>query len=308
MVALAATGWGLWPLFLRHAEGGGQAGQAGQAGSAIPPSLEAAVAMALLTGMAGALVLRDRLSVRATRSDWIKIGFLGVADALNVILFFAAYQRTSVAIAVLTHYLTPVLVALAAPVFLGEPWRRRTFLAVLVSFGGLVLLLAPGLASSLASEHGGPAAGHAADLVGAALGAASAVFYASNVIVSKKLVPVFSGSEMAFYHGLLAVPLLVALVPQHAWHGVWQSAWHDAPGRGLAWLLAGSVLSGALSGLLFVWGLRRVCASHASHLTLIEPLVATLVAGFAFGERLGAGTLAGGVLILIGAALAVTGR
>ena len=160
MVALAAFGWGTWPLFLRHAEEGGQAG-------GIPPSLEAAVAMALLTLMAGALVLRDRLRVRATRGDWMKIAFLGVADALNVILFFAAYQRTSVAIAVLTHYLTPVLVALAAPVFLGEPRRRLTFVAVFASFGGLLLLLAPWSATR-----------HAGDLVGAGLGAASALFYA----------------------------------------------------------------------------------------------------------------------------------
>ena len=105
---------------------------------------------------------------------------------------------------------------------------------------------------------------------------------------------------MAFFHGLIAVPLLVVLVPG--------GAWHAASVRGLSWLLSGALLAGALSGLLFVWGLRRVRASHASHLTLIEPLVATLIASLAFGERLGAGAALGGVLILAGAALAVTAR
>jgi drug/metabolite transporter (DMT)-like permease len=245
--------------------------------------------MTALTLAAGLLMGRDRLRVRARGGDWLKIAFLGVADALNVILFFAAYQRTSVAIAVLTHYLTPVLVALAAPVVLREPWNVRTLGAVLISMLGLVLLLAPWSAER-----------HDADLLGAALGAASAVFYASNVVVSKGLVPVFSGSEMAFFHGLLAVPLLAFLVPHDAWSHVELI--------GASWLLLGALLAGATCGLLFVWGLRRVHASNASNLTLLEPLVATVGAAVAFREPLAPASMAGGALILTGAAVAIMTR
>jgi drug/metabolite transporter (DMT)-like permease len=277
LVATAAMGWGTWPFFLRQAE----------KTSPVPPALEAAASILALTILSALLVTRDRLRVKARTGDWVRIGVLGVSDALNVVFFFAAYQRTSVAIAVLTHYLTPTLVALAAPLVLKEPWKARTMVAVTVSSLGLVLLLTPWSAER-----------HAEDLVGAALGAASAVCYATNLLTAKRLVPVFSGSEMSFFHGLVAVPLLLLLVPRVAWGAV-------AP-AGAMWLSLGALLPGAVCGLLFVWGLRGVRASHASNLTLFEPLVATTAASLAFHEALGAASLFGGGLILTGAAIAVT--
>jgi len=277
IVTLAAVGWGTWPLFLWQAHSTGP----------VAPAIEATATMLALTLAAGALLSRDRLSVRARRRDWAKIGVTGVTDALNVIFFFAAYQRTSVAIAVLTHYMTPMLVAVAAPLVLGERWRARTLFALLVSFAGLVLLLAPWSAER-----------HPDDFVGAGFGLASAVCYATTVIVSKRLVPVFSGSEMAFFHGVLSVLILLLLVP-------WKACSHVTV-HAAVWLGAGSLLPGATCGLLFVWGLRRVRASHASNLTLFEPLVATLLGSLVLHQPLGATGAVGGGLILSGAALAVT--
>jgi drug/metabolite transporter (DMT)-like permease len=207
---------------------------------------------------------------------------------MNILLFFAAYQRTSVAVAVLTHYLTPIFVALAAPMVLREKPRARTFGAVFVAFAGLVLLLAPwrvGLGGN--------------DVIGAALGAGSAVFYTSNVLVNKRLVRAFSGSEMMFFHGLVATPLLFALVPAHEYAVVSTDA--------LRVVMIGALGPGALGGLLFVWGLRRIHASHASVLTLLEPFVAVLLAASIMGEALGLVSIAGGGLILAGAVLVVTG-
>jgi len=205
------------------------------------------------------------------------------------VLFFAAYQRTTVAIAVLTHYLTPIFIALAAPFVLRERARARTFVAIGIAFAGLVLLLEPwrvGLGRN--------------DVIGAALGAGSAVFYASNVLVNKRLVKVFSGSEMMFFHGLVATPLLFALVPPAEYGVVSREA--------LGVITLGALGPGALGGLLFVWGLRRIAASHASVLTLLEPFVAVLLAAAVLGEAVAVVSLAGGALILAGAVLVVTGR
>jgi drug/metabolite transporter (DMT)-like permease len=274
LVAVAAVGWGTWPIILRNAP--------------MPAALQSAVLMAVLTVASLPVMLRDRVRVRPTPREWAGVAWLGVGDALNVVLFFAAYQRTTVAIAVLTHYLTPIFVAIAAPLVLREKARARTFGAVAVAFAGLVLLLEPwrvGLGRN--------------DVVGAALGAGSAVFYASNVLVNKRLVRAFSGSEMMFFHGLVATPLLFALVPAHEYALVSKSA--------LVVVMLGALGPGALGGLLFVWGLRRVAASHASVLTLLEPFVAVLLAAAIMGERIGPVSLLGGALILGGALLVVTG-
>jgi drug/metabolite transporter (DMT)-like permease len=271
-VAVAATGWGLWPMVLARAP--------------MDPWLQSTIVMVVISLAGLPLMLRDRVPVRARPGDWLAVAWLGVADAGNVGLFFAAYQRTSVAIAVLTHYLTPIFVALAAPVVLGERLGRRTGAAVAIAFAGLVLLLEPWRADLSRS-----------DVVGAALGAGSAVFYASNVLVNKRLVPVFSAAELMFFHGFVGGPLLWAFVPR--------GAVAAASGHAIVLVLAGAVAIGTVGGYLFVWGLRRVEASHASVLTLLEPFVAVTTAALFLGQRIGVVPLGGGALILSGAALVV---
>ena len=263
----------MWPLILRHA--------------VMPATLQSAIFMLVMTVFSLPVMLRDRVAVRARASHWLGVAWLGVSDSLNVMLFFAAYQRTSVAVAVLTHYLAPVFVALSAPLVLGEHLRARTLAAVGISFFGLVLLLQPWSATLTSS-----------DLVGAALGAGSAVFYASNVLVNKRLAHVFSASELMFYHGFVAVPFLWVMVPSGALGAVSSSS--------LAVVVAASLGPGLLGGLTFVWGLRRIAASHASVLTLLEPFVAVVVAALFLGQRLREAQIFGGILILVGAVLVVT--
>ena len=275
LVASAAIGWGTWPLILRHAQ--------------MPAALQAVIIMIMYMVCSFPLMLKDRVRERASLVHWLGVGWLGIADALNIQLFFAAYQRTSVAIAVLTHYLTPIFVALAAPIFLRERAHARTSVAVTVAFGGLVLLLEP--------WKGGLTSG---DLVGAALGAGSAVFYASNVLVNKRLAPVFSGSELMFFHGFVAIPFLLAMVPA--------GALSTTPTSALVVLVIAAVGPGVLGGLFFVWGLRRIAASHASILTLLEPFVAVVVAALFLHQPVGAPQILGGLLILTGATLVVTTR
>lgn len=266
--------WGTWPLILRRAP--------------LPVALQSALLMAMLTLVSLVAMLRDRVRVRPTRAQWAGVAWLGLGDAANILLFFAAYQRTTVAIAVLTHYLAPIFIAVAAPLVLREKPRARTFAAVGIAFAGLVLLLEPWRAGLGRN-----------DVVGAALGAASALFYASNVLVNKRLLKAFSGSEIMFFHGLVATPLLIACVPAREYVLV------SSDTLGLA--ILGAIGPGALGNLAFIWGLRRIAASHASVLTLLEPFVAVILAAAVLGERLGAVAVVGGALILAGALIVVSG-
>ena len=276
-VALAACSWGTWALALRHAE----------AMAPMPSGLESAIVMAVLTLVAGLASLRDRVP---RRSGWRARGwvvFLGIADALNVLLFFAAYKIT-IGVSVLAHYLAPIFVAIASPLALRERLTRRTLLAVAASFAGLAVMVAPS----------GSGTDTSAIWRSAALGAGSAVFYASNVIVSKLVVESFSTSETMFWHGVVATPFLAAFVPGAAWEAI--------DPRAASFLAVVSIGPGALAGIAFVWGLRRMPAAHASILTLLEPLVAVVLGAAVFGEALGARALLGGTLILAGAVTVMT--
>jgi drug/metabolite transporter (DMT)-like permease len=254
----------------------------------MPTALESTIVMAVITLVSGGMALRARIPRRAPWRAWAWVAWIGVGDALNVLLFFAAYKLT-IAVSVLTHYLTPLFVAVVAPWVLRERMTARTASAIAVSFAGLAVMLAPTGAGV------GPAV-----WASAALGAGSAVFYASNVIVNKFVVDSFSTGETMFWHGVVATPLLAAFVPPAAWAAV--------DPRAALFLAVATVGPGALAGLAFVWGLRRMPAAHASTLTLLEPLVSIVLGAALLGEGLGWRAVVGGVLILAGSLAVMTQR
>jgi len=278
-VALAACAWGTWGLVVRHTDAIGN----------MPTALESTLVMAVITVVTGVFSLRGRVPGRAPWSARAWVAWLGVSDALNILLFFAAYKLT-IAVSVLTHYLTPIFVAVAAPLVLRERMTARTAAAIATSFAGLALMLAP--------SSGG--AGSAAVWTSAMLGAGSAVFYASNVIVNKFVAAHFSAGETMFWHGVVGTLFLAACVPPSAWSAV--------DPRAAGFLAVATVVPGALAGLAFVWGLRRMPAAHASTLTLLEPLVSILLGAALLGERLGARAVGGGGLILVGAVVVMSSR
>jgi drug/metabolite transporter (DMT)-like permease len=231
--------------------------------------------------------LRERIAAPASwrARGWVVC--LGITDAFNVLLFFAAYKIT-IGVSVLAHYVTPVLVAIAAPFVLGERITRRTAASLAVSVSGLAVILVP--------VEGAPAA--AAVWSSVAFGLGSAVFYASGFILNKFVVGSFSTNETLFWHGVVATPLLAAFVPREAWGSVDPYA--------VGFLALVSLVPGTMAGITFVWGLRRMPAAHASMLTLIEPLVAVLIGASLYGETMGPRVVMGGALILASAVVVMT--
>jgi len=276
-VAFAACAWGTWGLVIRWTD-------------VIAPmssAMKSTIVMAVITLVTGLTALRDRTPHQAPWRARGWVAFLGVSDAFNILLFFAAYRK-AIAVSVLAHYLTPVLVAIAAPLLLRERMTPRTGAAIAGSLAGLVIILAPWSGAAVPAEVA----------ASAALGAGSAVFYASNVIVNKLVAGAFSTSETMFWHGVVGTPLLAAFVPCGEWAAL--------DGRAVAFLGIATVVPGAMAGLAFVWGLRRVQAAHASTLTLLEPLVSIVLGAALLGEGVGARTFAGGALILAGALAVMT--
>lgn len=276
-VALAAASWGTWGGILRLAG----------ASQPIAPALSSFVVMSTIG------VVLAPLAVRATRRraeprsvrDWALIGAFGVSDALNCVLFFGALATTSVAVAVLTHYLAPLLVALGAPLALGERRRPGTIVAALLGLGGLTLLLAPWQVQSDGKL-----------MAGAWLGLGSALFYATSLLLNKRLARRFEASELLAYHMPSALVLVALLVPQGGW---------ALSTSGLGWLLFGALGPGALAGVIFMRSLAKVPAEHASVLTFVEPLSALAIAALAWGESLQMSQLGGGAAILLAGYLVV---
>jgi drug/metabolite transporter, DME family len=260
MVTGAAASWGTWSLFLRP--------------SALPAAFTAPLMFALMGVCTLPLALRGPAVRWDRRAVWLLLGN-AACDALNVFAFFAAMDHTSVAIAVLTHYATPVLVALAAP-WIDRERNPAALAAAVLALCGLTLILEP--------WHGGGGGW------GAALGLTSAFCYAGNVFIVRRLADSIGVARAISYHSLIAALLLAPMlltVPLSL-----------VTPRGFALLTAGSITIGAASGMIYVAGLRRVGASRSGVLTFAEPLVAVLVGIVVWGEPATLPMLAGGALVL----------
>lgn len=283
LVLAAAALWGCWSIVFRTAE----------ASSSRPLSAAtetAVVFLVMLVALAPFAVWTRRRAAQSglarprSRRAFAIIGALGVVDALNALCFFAAMQRTTVAIAVLCHYLTPVIVAVLSPMVLGEPRRRSTYSALGLSLSGLILLLQPWGKVS------------AADVEGAVLASLSAIFYAASLLLGKALFTSFSTWELAAWPKLTSVPILVVAAALSA-GGL---ALDVKPGLTL---VVGGLVCGALPLWLFYAGLSQLQASQVSVLTLVEPLVAVLVGVLLWGEPLALMGVVGGALVLVGAVI-----
>lgn len=298
LIAGAASLWGMWSLCFRNAERlaarPGELG--GELGGKLSATVESFVVMAVMLMAIAPLALPSRSSRRATAAGpreakhWLLVFALGVTDGLNVLCFFTALQTTTVAIAVLTHYLAPLLVALFAPAVLGEPWRKRTFVALGIALAGLVLLLDPMSSPTESSSRA---------LTGAGYGTLSAVFYAANVFLGKGLGGRFTPMELSAWPKISSLLVLGAAL---ILGGNGSDALAVAPGPLLV-LVVGGLLFGALPLVMFYRGLASTPASQASVLTFCEPLVAVLVGATVWGEVLGPLALGGGMLVLAAAAV-----
>lgn len=261
MVTLAAASWGTWSLFLR------------------PTGLPAHVTAPLMFLVMAIVGLP--LSLREPRARWDRraLGLLfgnAACDALNVITFFAAMQVTTVAIAVVTHYLAPILVSLAAPRIDGARTRGAP-LAAATALGGLTLMLEPW-------RDAGSGA-----LVGALLGLASAVCYAGNVFIVRRLAERIGAARAMSYHSALAAVVMLPFAV---------SGFATVTSFDLALLGAGSTTIGAMSGVLFIIGLGQIGAARAAVLTFAEPLVAVAIGVLVWHEPFRPLAMAGGALVL----------
>ena len=264
LVALAACAWGTWSIFLRYA---------GVEFTVATPLVF--VRLGLFTGpidlRGGSPSNWDRGSKRLLFANAVFAGG-------NVLTYFGAIANTSVALAIMTHYLAPVIIALVAPWFEGErvPGAKASAIIACV---GLLLILEPWGQQLSGSNH----------VLGIVLGCASAVFFAGTVLTGRHLVPRIGAAPTMAYQALIAGVMLAPL----AFPGILEvsaSAW------GL--LALGALIPGAAAGVLFLKGLDVIGSSRAAILTYLEPLVGLIVGWVVFQEALGPLVLAGAALIL----------
>ena len=135
------------------------------------PSSVIAMARGLIGGGALLLLLaakKERLGLRSLGRDGLWLLLSGALLGFNWILLFEAFRFTSVAIATLCYYISPVLVLIGAAVYLKEALSKRQLVCILIAFIGMAFV-------SGVVDNGLPALSESRGVLLAFLGAAAYV-------------------------------------------------------------------------------------------------------------------------------------
>jgi drug/metabolite transporter (DMT)-like permease len=235
----------------------------------------------------GAVVLTQTRMPRPTGREWVSIGAIGV-------LWFGVYNvslnegehHVDAGTASMLLQVSPIIIALLATVFLGERFTVYLAIGLGLAFAGVALI-------GTADSSGGNL-----DLVGVVLCLVSAAVYSISVILQKPLVarlPALHITWLACTIGAVAcLPFAGQLVADT----------RDAPTSSILWVVYLGVFPTAIAFTTYAYALRHMSASSLGVTTYLVPPI-TIVLGLVFlSEAPPTIAYAGGVLALLGVAVA----
>ncbi len=244
--------------------------------------LRAGIAAVVL--LAAMVVARPSL-LRVSRRSLALLAVYGLAGvAAFYFLYAQAVIATSVTTAVVLLYTAPAFVTVMAWRFWGEPLTARKMGALAVAFTGCALVAQAYDPSRLVLNW-----------TGVAIGLGAGFTYALYTILSKFALQRHSNWTALAYAFAIGALLLAPLQSTESFAPLARDGW--------AWLLVIGLALGPTLGsyTLYNAGLRRVPASNASLVAMLEPVVASVLAFVVLGERMEPLQWVGGVMVVISA-------
>jgi drug/metabolite transporter (DMT)-like permease len=205
--------------------------------------------------------------------------FLGILSLLNTFAYFYAFQNTTIANAVLTHYTAPVVVALLAALFLREKITGKIVLVLVLASAGLWIMLG---GFSLRGIH---TAGIVAGLI-------SGLAYAIIVIFLRVYSQDFSPLVLCFFTNIFIAIMLAPFVK-------------DFPVTAIKSYLFMGIVHSTIAPILYFRGLQSVTANRAAVLGYLEPVCAIIFSILLLNEVPRFQSVVGGVLIIFSGYLTV---
>jgi drug/metabolite transporter (DMT)-like permease len=229
------------------------------------------VALALAEGRAGFAFPQARFQV-----------LRGTAVAMATVAFFSALALMPLATATAILFTAPMLTALLAALLLGEPLRRETWIASIVAFAGVLIVLRPNV-TTLG--------------VVALLPLVAATGNALMVIGNRAVAGHGSALAMQFTGAVIAAPILITVTMLGAWSGFPPLALHW-PSLAVVGKCVFIACSATTAHTLIYLATTRAGAAMVAPMTYVQLLVATAIGWGVFREPPDALTLAGAAVIV----------
>ena len=246
----------------------------------------ASAAIAFCRGVLGCTFLMILMAVtgqkpclaRIKENCWI-LALSGAAIGINWILLFEAYRYTTVAIATICYYLSPAFVTLASPL-VGEKLSGKKLLCVLTALVGMVFV------------SGVFQGDQASSPLGVLLGLGAAVFYASVILLNKKLTPMDAYDKTLCQLGMASAVIAPYLLLSG---GIY---FGDMTALGWIMLAVVGIVHTGICYALYFGGIQEVNAQTAAILSYLDPVLSILLSAIILRERLDVFPVIGAVLIL----------
>ncbi|MBV8245328.1 MAG: EamA family transporter [Candidatus Eremiobacteraeota bacterium] len=248
------------------------------------PLSVSALRLTIAAAAVWALAAMRRKATHVSPEFRTRLAIAGVALAAHFGTWIASLQYTTVAISTLLVSTTPLWTAMYDAVVRKRPMRARVWPAY--ALAGLGLLMVVGIGGSAP-----PIPGHA--LLGAALAIAGSISIGAYFeIVRSMRADVSTRDVVQQTYGWAAIVLIVAAVVAR------QAPPPLEDGTAWAGIVAMALVSQLLGHTAMNASLRRFSPTAVAMTTLLEPVVAALLALAIFGERLLPLALLGGVVLL----------
>ena len=227
-----------------------------------------------LCGLLVMLPLLWRYGLAAYRPKHIGGQFVrGIVHTVGLGLWFVALPRISLADMTAIGFTTPIFIMLGAWLFLREPMHWERWLAALIGFGGVMVVVGPRLTGS----------GGFYSLVMLA----SAPVFASSFLITQALTRYESAGVIVLWQALTITVLSLPLALLH-WQAPTLLQWGG-------YMLCGLLGSTAHYCLTRSYGVADISATQS--LKFLDLVWASLMGWLVFSEHLSQSTLIGGLLI-----------
>ena len=235
----------------------------------------------------GAVALSRGLP-RPTGREWASIVTIGVLwFGIYNIALNAGELRVDAGTAVMLIQVSPLLIALLATAFLNEKFTVYLGLGLALAFAGVALI---------ATANGGESGGR--DMLGVVLCLVAAVVYSVSLVLQKPLLTRISALQVTWLActvgAVVCLPFAGQLVDEA----------RDASAVDLWWVVYLGVFPTAIAFTTYAYALGKMTASSLGVTTYLVPPLTIVMAWVLLGETPPTLAYAGGVLALVGVAVA----
>ena len=247
--------------------------------------------IALVRGFVGAFFVllfvylkKSHIDKEAIRKNFRMLALSGAFIGINWILLFESYNYTTVATATICYYMEPIFVILASPFLLKEKLTAKKGICAAVALLGMVFV-------SGVLETGIPALSEAK---GVLYGLGAACFYATVVLMNKKITDINAYDKTIMQLGMGAIVLTPYVMLTQNFGTASLSM---TPALWVLLLFVGLVHTG-VAYVLYFDALKDLKAQTVAIFSYIDPIVAILLSALLLKENMGIYGVIGAILVL----------